>query len=238
MEGAGYLCRRWVTGVHLLPGWIHDYRYSTLSCPTGLIASGATTTTIDLDWDNEPAAVTYQLKYREFNTPPWTIVNVGTNSTTLTGLTIGTTYQWRLKSVCAADGSIVSTNSPTPTFATAASRVGEVDVAVVADQDIAIYSHKNSIYINFADSELANSQIQIYDLSGRMYSHIDNSIELRQRLENTGRSAIRCRGVFGEGGELKASYLATGVVEELIFPNSRLFGGQAFRPAAGRDPLT
>ena len=151
--------------------------------PTGLIASGATTTTIDLDWDNEPAAVTYEVKYRVFNTPPWTIVNVGTNSTTLTGLTIGTTYQWRLKSICAADGSIVSTNSPTPTFATAASRVGEVDVAEVANQDITIYSHQNSIFINFANSELANSQIQIYDLSGRMYSHIDNSIELRQKLE-------------------------------------------------------
>ena len=85
--------------------------------------------------------------------------------------------------VCAADGSIVSTNSATKKFTTAAVRVGEVDVAEAADQDITIYSHQNSIFINFADSELANSQVQIYDLSGRMYSHIDNSIELRQRLE-------------------------------------------------------
>jgi len=151
--------------------------------PTGLIPSEPSTSTIDLSWSNEPAAVSYQLRYRVLNTPPWTIVSVGTNSTTLTGLNIGTTYQWRLKSVCAADGSIVSINSPTSTFATSASRVGEVDVAETADQDFTIYSHQNSIFINFADSELANSQIQIYDLSGRIYSHIDNSIELRQRLE-------------------------------------------------------
>ena len=67
--------------------------------PTGLVSSGATDTTIDLDWDNEPAAVTYELKYRELNTTPWTVVSVGTNSTTLTGLTASTSYQWRLKSV-------------------------------------------------------------------------------------------------------------------------------------------
>ena len=155
------------------------------SCPapTGLVSSGATTTTIDLDWDNEPVAVTYELKYRVFVTPPWTVVSVGTNSTTLTGLTAATTYQWRLKSVCTADGSVVSTNSPTKNFTTAATRVGVVDVAEAADQDINIYGYQDRIFINFVDSELANSQIQIFDLSGRMYSHIDNSIDLSQRLE-------------------------------------------------------
>ena len=151
--------------------------------PTGLVASGATTTTIDLDWDSEPAAVTYELKYRVFATPPWTVVSVGTNSATQTGLTAATTYQWRLKSVCAADGSIVSTNSATMNFTTAAVRVGEVDVAEAVNQDITIYSHQNRIFINFANDELANSQIQIFDISGKLNRIVDNTQVGHQNLE-------------------------------------------------------
>ena len=48
---------------------------------------------------------------------------------------------------------------------------------------ILIYSHLSKVYINFPNLRAAASQVQIYDLSGKLHRHIDNSVELRQHLE-------------------------------------------------------
>jgi hypothetical protein len=70
----------------------------TATVPTGLAASGITTTGATLSW-NPVSNATYDLQYRT-GTGAWTTVAVATTSTTLSGLTPNTTYQAQVRSKC------------------------------------------------------------------------------------------------------------------------------------------
>jgi len=76
--------------------------------PMNLVASNSTLTSIQLDWDVVPGAVAYRVKYR-LSSSSWIIDTIYTNSLSLTGLNSGSTYNWRVQSMCDING---GNNSP------------------------------------------------------------------------------------------------------------------------------
>ena len=69
---------------------------------TGIITSS----TAEINWNSVPGADGYELEYRAMNAPsnvPWNNVSIGTNTTTLTGLTANTVYSAQIRTVCGSN---------------------------------------------------------------------------------------------------------------------------------------
>lgn len=84
--------------------------------PTGLSTTGITTTTATLTWSAVANATSYALEYKLNTTATWTVFNatLSTATASLTGLTAGTAYNWRVRANCAnGSGAYVSVNFTT-----------------------------------------------------------------------------------------------------------------------------
>jgi hypothetical protein len=78
-----------------------------VSVPTGLAASGITSTGANLTW-NVVASATYDVQYRVVGSGTWTTVAASSNSTVLSGLTASTQYEAQVRSKCASTTSAYS----------------------------------------------------------------------------------------------------------------------------------
>ena len=96
---------------------------TTAACgnPTGLTSSGITTTTANLAWTAVANATSYAVEYKLNTAATWTVLNAAQTTTTasLTGLTAGTAYNWRVLANCTAgSGTYVSANFTTTAIVT------------------------------------------------------------------------------------------------------------------------
>ena len=71
----------------------------------------------DLNWYGTTTTLSYDVKYR-VTAGTWTTENTLTNSLGLSGLQAGTTYEWKVNSLCSVDGSNSSTFTTSQTFET------------------------------------------------------------------------------------------------------------------------
>lgn len=95
-------------------GEVEDYfvtivQGTTCGVPTGLAASGITTSAATLNWGAVSGAVSYTVEWKLNSATTWTAVNASTNTLTLTGLTAGTAYNARVRTNCSAGSSAFST---------------------------------------------------------------------------------------------------------------------------------
>ena len=82
--------------------------------PVNLSSSNATSSSIDLDWDDVSGAWGYRVRYRPQG-GSWSYDTVNTSNISLTGLT-PSTYTWQVKSMCDSLGLNSSVWSPQQTF--------------------------------------------------------------------------------------------------------------------------
>lgn len=93
--------------------------------PTGLSASGVTSTSANLAW-TAVAGTSYNVRYKPTASATWTTVSSATNSLSITGLTAGTSYEAQVRSVCpnattsAYGASTLFTTTAVSTFCTSA----------------------------------------------------------------------------------------------------------------------
>lgn len=90
------------------------------SAPANLSASGITNTKATLSWTANDCALKYRLQVRKQGTTAWTtyFLNAGATARTINNLESGNTYQYRIRSVCSFDGSVLSPFSAIETFTT------------------------------------------------------------------------------------------------------------------------
>ncbi len=90
----------------------------TVSAPTTLSTINISSTQATLVWSSVLNSDHYDVRYRVQGSS-WTLVqNLTTLSTILNGLSVGSSYDWEVRSACSSDSSSVSSWSSTETFAT------------------------------------------------------------------------------------------------------------------------
>lgn len=84
------------------------------SVPTGLFYNNLTPTSVKTNWTAVPSATKYKVGYRLIG-GPWQYVNATTTSKTIGGLTPGSNYEFKVRTIC---GLIMSDYSASVPFAT------------------------------------------------------------------------------------------------------------------------
>lgn len=72
--------------------------------PTGLSATGITQSGATLSWSAVSGATAYNFRYRVSPSGQWVNSTVNTNSTTISGLSANTLYDYRVRAVCSVTG--------------------------------------------------------------------------------------------------------------------------------------
>jgi hypothetical protein len=85
------------------------------SCPfpAGATGTGLTRNSVTLSWNATNGALNYFIRYRKSGTEQWTVI--GPRSQTqlnLTGLSAGTTYEWKVKSNCSGYCAVQTFTTP------------------------------------------------------------------------------------------------------------------------------
>ncbi|MFI5172177.1 MAG: fibronectin type III domain-containing protein [Chitinophagales bacterium] len=129
--------------------------------PTGLSATGVTSTTATITWSAIPGATSYKITRKVTGGSTYNY-NAATNSITMTDLTPGTTNKITVKSKC---GAIFSDKSTTLTVVTPL-RSGETQ------QELLIYPNPANSEINLALSSADYNSIDLMRIDGIIIHHI------------------------------------------------------------------
>lgn len=98
--------------------------------PTGLTSTGITTSAANLSWTAVANATSYAVEYKLNTATTWTVISAAqtTTTATLTSLTAGTAYNWRVRATCAAGaGNYVTANFTTTSMGTVTSCQNTLD---------------------------------------------------------------------------------------------------------------
>ena len=92
----------------------------TCTAPGGLVSSAITNTGATVSWSAVSGAVSYAVDYKLNTSTTWTSAATATTATSvnLTGLTLGSLYDWRVSTNCSASASAYSTAQFTTTGGT------------------------------------------------------------------------------------------------------------------------
>lgn len=168
------------------------------SLPTGLVVTNSTSTSASLKWNASPGAVSYNLQWKTASATTWnTISGIAGTSRNISGLTAGSTYQFRVQKVC-REGSTAYSG---PVNFTATGAVTRADAlrhpAVVIGKGIALSVAPNPVrgrsVIRYQVLAAGRLTLKVVDLNGRLLQ----SMELGHRqagaytheLGNSGRLA-------------------------------------------------
>lgn len=127
-------------------GEVEDYTINitasapVCNAPTGLAVSALTSSTVTLSWSAVSGATDYTAQVKTSSASTWTDFAVSGTSLNLTGLTEGTTYNWRVSTNCASSSSATTTGSnfTAPTSAPTCSDVYESNETRTAAKTIAV----------------------------------------------------------------------------------------------------
>jgi hypothetical protein len=135
-------------------GMPHNGNYNstvTTGCnvATNLSASSITTNSAILNWTSAAGAQSYTIRYRVVGSSTWLSTSSSTNSKSLSSLTLGSTYEFQVKSHCSSSTSSAYTSSKT--FIVSAVSCG------VPTSISAAASSSTSITINWTGLSVATS---------------------------------------------------------------------------------
>ena len=142
--------------------------------PTGLTASAITDTTATVSWAAVAGAVSYDVEYKLTSSATWTNAATATTATsvTITGLTQGTVYDWRVRATCSGgSGSYVnaqftttapaSCNAPTglssSSITASSATVSWTAVSGAASYDVDYKLNTSATWINAATATTSAS---------------------------------------------------------------------------------
>lgn len=148
-----------------------------ISCdiPTGLFVDNITTTTAKLHWNIVPAATKYKISYRPSG-GSWINANATTNLKTISGLTPGVLYQYKIKTVC---GGISSDFTSINEFTTLLKESSDI-----LSKKFNLYPNpaSDAIYLNLEGAYAEHINIKIINMVGEVV--LNQEVELSES-ENT-----------------------------------------------------
>lgn len=108
----------------LVSGWSSKSNASTTGTSTCTVPGNVTTSATSnffgtVTWDDVPAATQFNVRYKAVTATDWTTISAsGTTTLNITNLNQGTPYHYTIRSICAADSSVLSDPSSLVEFTT------------------------------------------------------------------------------------------------------------------------
>jgi len=206
----------------------------TCSTPSGLVASSITDTTAIVRWLPANGASSYVLQYKKSSSATWTTINTNDTTSTLTGLTAGTIYNFQVQSQCSTGGASLysaatnfTTTGTTPiTYCVSkGTNVSREYINKIAIGTINNTSGSNAGYGNFTN------------LSTSLTGGSSVTITLTPGYVSTSRKEnwnvwidYNKNGVFTDAGEKVATASGTGTLTRtFVVPTSALNGATRMR---------
>lgn len=147
---------------------------TTATCltPSGITATPNSTTTATISWSAVSGASWYNVRYREQSGPgAWTTLSASGTSSSLSGLTASTTYDYQVLTKCSVND--ISAWSTIDDFTTPAMRAGNEVLADATSSSIVVYPNpiSNQVTIDGLNLE-KGATVTITDISGkRLYTN-------------------------------------------------------------------
>ena len=171
----------------------------TIPCatPYDLSTSGISQNTATIIWTPDVTADSFMVRYSVLGTTNYKWKKItgtgGVFSTTLTGLTNNTSYQWQVRSIC--NGVSVSVYSASYSFSTIL-RIAKPSTAS-ADIGLLIYPNPASKYFNlhFNAEENARCHFYLFDMAGRMVYNVDFESATGENLKEIKTSGLS-QGIY------------------------------------------
>ena len=153
--------------------WSATQSFTTLTpctAPLNPVTTGIGISSATLDWDAVSGAWGYIVSYKQTSpsSSGWVSDTVTTNSYSLTGLTSGGTYRWRVMTMCDSAGTNNSGYSGTVVFSTpSGNRVASEDASLGVNLNIYPNPTRGIFNISFISDTLDNFEITIIDAFGK-----------------------------------------------------------------------
>ena len=148
--------------------------------PGGLTTGVLTPTTAVVSWTAVTGAVSYNLSYTQASSVSWTTVSTSSTSYTLTGLTAGVLYDYKVQTVCSSgtSGFSLANTFTTPPAAHHTDEIFDIyNSGTDENIPVNIYPNPTSDKITVAYTLNATQQISISvtDYMGRIVSQIQEN---------------------------------------------------------------
>ena len=132
------------------------------SIPSGLFVNNITTISAKLNWDPVAGATKYKVSYRPIG-GSWVNVNATSTNKTITGLTAGTNYEFKVKTICGALSSAFSAS----TFFSTLLRTSELEPNEIVVQ-IMPNPNEGIFKLTLGNINSENILIEIYEITGQL----------------------------------------------------------------------
>ncbi|MEO8590132.1 MAG: fibronectin type III domain-containing protein [Flavobacteriales bacterium] len=229
---------------------------ATCNTPTGLAASGITTSGATLTWAAVSGAVSYNVQYKTAAGSTWTTVNTTSISRTLSGLTAGTSYNAQVATVCSASSSAYTTAVTFTTTSTGCTDTWESNnssstaktIAVNTDVQALIGTSTDVDWYKFTNTSSApRIRINLSNVAGdydvRLYRGTSTQVGISQLggtsaeqiIYNTSTVATYYIKVYGYNGAYSASqcYLLRANTSASNFREGQLDEEVVLEPVSG-----
>ena len=159
-----------------------------VSCisPYNLSSSNVTSNSAVLNWTPYVTADSFLIRYSVNGTANYTWNKIlgtgGIHSTTLTGLSSGTTYQWQVRTICA--GVSISIYSSPSVFITGPMRLANPDLVSSESFEVFPNPADETVYVKFTSGISEDGILRVIDIMGRELIRNDISILDGENLFN------------------------------------------------------
>lgn len=104
---------------------------TTCGVPTGMSASGITTSGATLGWTSVTGATSYTVQYRKSGTTSWTTVTTTSASKSVSGLLAATAYEFQVQTICSSGSSAFTASTGFTTLSSGSAALPVPDHIVV-----------------------------------------------------------------------------------------------------------
>lgn len=143
---------------------------NTCTAPANQNVSNITATSAKVNWQNNAGCTQrYRIQYRALGSGTWITRFTSNTSFTLKNLAPGTTYQYRLRSVCSSDGTYISNWSAIGTFTTSAQGAPNRLDGDVFEAAMELYPNPANDVINLVLTSVSdNNSLEVYNAMGQL----------------------------------------------------------------------
>ncbi len=166
---------------------------TTCGTPTGLTDSAVTPTSVRLSWNAVVGAVGYKVQYRLVATSSWTSATATANSTTISGLSAASEYEFGVQTICSGSPSLFAATNDTVTTAA----VNGVQIVTGSATGLSVYPNPalNNPTISYNLPSAETVSIAVFDATGRKVEQFANN-EFQASGAHQYQSGITAPGLY------------------------------------------